>query len=117
MVLATAALILPSFLIIVLLSGLFLTWEGNHLVRGAMAGLTAGVVGLMLAVVWALVKKFPRRWYYYMSTSCALLASLYLKLNPIWLVLLGGGQERSRYWFKEFVLNQDLETQLTSERM
>ena len=90
MILATIALILPSFLIIVLLSGLFLSWEGSNIVRGAMAGLTAGVVGLMLAVVWDLVKKFPHRWYYYASAACALLASLLLKVNPIWLVLLGG---------------------------
>lgn len=91
MVLATLALVLPSFLLIVLFAGLFLTFENNNLVHGAMEGLTAGVVGLMLAVVWDLVKKLPHRWYYYLSASFALLASLVLKLNPIWLVLLGAG--------------------------
>lgn len=91
MVIATSALVLPSFLIIILLSGIFLTWESSNLVHGAMAGLTAGVIGLMLAVVWELIKKIPQRWYYYLGAVCALLASLLLKLNPIWLVLLGGG--------------------------
>jgi len=90
MLLATFALIFPSFLIIVLLAGLFLTWENNYLVQGALTGLTAGVVGLMIAVVWNLVKKFPR-WYYYLSAISALVAGLYLKINPIWLVLLGAG--------------------------
>ena len=91
MIIATSALILPSFLLIILLSGIFLTWESNYLVHGAMAGLSAGVIGLMIGVVWDLIKKMPRRLYYYLSAICALLASLILKLNPIWLVLLGGG--------------------------
>lgn len=91
MVIAISALVLPSFLLIILLSGIFLTWESSYLVHGAMAGLIAGVIGLMLAVVWDLIKKIPHRLYYYVITICALLASLMLNLNPIWLVLLGGG--------------------------
>ena len=99
MVLATTALVLPSFLIIILLAGLFLSLEGNYLVRGAMAGLTAGVIGLMLAVVWDFIKKFTNRWYYYASALLALVLSIYFKLNPIWLVLFGGLTGAAKFWF------------------
>ncbi|AFM41662.1 chromate transport protein ChrA [Desulfosporosinus acidiphilus SJ4] len=104
MVLATAALLFPSFLLIVTLAGIFLRLEGNYLVRGAMEGLTSGVVGLMLAVVWDLVKRFPHRWYYYLSATCALAASLLLKLNPIWLVLLGAGTGAFKFFIQRIFL-------------
>jgi len=90
MLIATTALILPSFFLIVLLAGLFFTWQHNPILIGAMAGLTAGVVGLMLAVVWKLARRLPQRWYYYASGAAAFLLSFFSGVNPIWLVLLGG---------------------------
>ncbi|HUW65194.1 MAG TPA: chromate transporter [Spirochaetia bacterium] len=89
MLLATGALIMPSFLLILLLAGALLAWEGVPVVRGALEGLTAGVVGLMLAVAWELTEKFPHRWYYYAMGAAALAASFFLHLDPIWLILAG----------------------------
>lgn len=89
MLLATAALILPSFLLILLLAGFFLAWQHNPLVAGALKGLTAGVVGLMLAVVWELIEKFPNHWYYYATGAVALGLGFFWHVNPIWLVILG----------------------------
>jgi chromate transporter len=91
MIIATAALILPSFVLILLLAGLFLTWQNNVIVRGALEGLTAGVVGLLLAVVWELIKKAPRHWCCLVVGLAALSTGLAFSLNPIWLVLMGGG--------------------------
>jgi chromate transporter len=90
MVLATAALILPSFIITTLLAGLFLAWQNNPMVNGALEGLTAGVVGLLLAVTWSLVKKAPRHWCCLVVGLAALVLGLALPVNPIWLVLMGG---------------------------
>jgi chromate transporter len=89
MLLAAGALILPSFVLILLLAGALLAWQGVPLVAGAMEGLTAGVVGLMLAVAWELVEKFPRHWYYYAMGAAALAASFFLHPNPVWLILAG----------------------------
>jgi chromate transporter len=90
MVLATTALILPSFIIITLLAGLFLAWQNNPMVTGAIEGLTAGVVGLLLAVVWSLIKKAPCHWCCFAVGLVALVLGLTLPINPIWLVLMGG---------------------------
>ena len=90
MVLATTALILPSFVLIIILAGLFFAWQNNPMVKGALEGLTAGVVGLLLAVVWDLVKKTPRHWCCFVVGVAALVLGFAFPLNPIWLVLAGG---------------------------
>lgn len=89
MVLATAALILPSFILILVLAGALMAWQGEPLVIGALEGLTAGVIGLMLGVAWELAEKFPHRWYYYSLGIAALAASYFLGVHPIWLILAG----------------------------
>ena len=90
MISATAALILPSFVLIIALTGLFLAWQNNPVVQSAMKGLTAGVVGLLIAVVWDIGKGVPKHWYCFAVGITALLLGLAFPVNPIWLVLLGG---------------------------
>ena len=102
MIVATAALIMPSFFLILLLAGLFFTWQHNPVLIGAMQGLTAGVVGLMLAVVWKLARKLPQRWYYYASGALAFLLSFFTGINPIWLVLLGGASGAVKFFAQKF---------------
>ena len=97
MLLATMALIVPSFFLILFLASLFFAWQHNPILNGAMEGLTAGVVGLMLAVVWKLVRKLPKRWYYYASGALAFLLSFFSGVNPIWLVLLGGASGATKF--------------------
>jgi chromate transporter len=90
MIFATIALILPSFALITLLAGLFLAWEDNPMVKGALQGLTAGVVGLLIAVVWSLAKRAPRHWCCFVVGITALLIGFTFSINPIWLILSGG---------------------------
>ncbi|MGC8491633.1 MAG: chromate transporter [Syntrophobacteraceae bacterium] len=90
MIAATLALIFPSFLLIVALAGAFLAWENNPVVRFAMEGLTAGVVGLLFAVAWDMVRRIPGHWCCFATGIIALLLGLFFPVNPIWLVLLGG---------------------------
>ncbi|MGC9195877.1 MAG: chromate transporter [Syntrophobacteraceae bacterium] len=90
MIAATIALVLPSFLLIVALAGVFLAWENNLVVESAVKGLTAGVVGLLIAVVWDMVKRIPGHWCCFSVGIAALLLGLFFPINPIWLVLMGG---------------------------
>ncbi len=90
MIAATSALILPSFVLIIALAGLFLAWQNNPVVQSAMKGLTAGVVGLLIAVTWDIAKGVPRHWYSFAVGITALFLGLAFPVNPIWLVLLGG---------------------------
>lgn len=102
MVVATAALILPSFLLILALAGAFLTWQNNPVVESAMEGLTAGVVGLLFAVVWDLAKRAPRHWCCFAVGIAALLLGLAFPVNPIWLVLMGGLAGAIKVWVAAF---------------
>lgn len=90
MILATLALILPSFVIILALAGLFLVWQNHPQVKGALEGLTAGVVGLLVSVVWDLIKKAPRHWCCLAVGMTAFVIGFIFPVNPIWLVLMGG---------------------------
>lgn len=90
MIAATIALVLPSFLLIVALAGVFLAWQNNPVVKSAMEGLTAGVVGLLISVVWDMAKRIPGHWCCFAVGMAALLLGLVFPINPIWLVLLGG---------------------------
>lgn len=98
MIVATAALLLPSFLLIVLLAGMFLAWEDHPMVQSAMKGLTAGVVGLLIAVAWDLIKRAPRHWCCLAVGAATLLLGLAFPVNPIWFVLLGGAAGGLREW-------------------
>jgi chromate transporter len=89
MIAATIALVLPSFLLIVALAGVFLAYENNPVVESAVKGLTAGVVGLLIAVVWDMVKRIPGHWCCFSVGIAALLVGLVFPVNPIWLVLMG----------------------------
>ncbi len=100
MVMATLALILPSFLLIVALAGVFLAWENNPFVKSAMEGLTAGVVGLLIAVVWDMAKRIPRHWCCFSVGIAALVLGLAFPVNPIWLVLMGGLTGAARVWLE-----------------
>ena len=98
MVLATTALILPSFVLIMGLAGLFLAWQDNTVVQSSMKGLTAGVVGLLIAVVWDLVKRAPTHWCCLVIGVVAFLLELAFSINPIWLILMGGMAGAIKVW-------------------
>ncbi|MHC1745113.1 MAG: chromate transporter [Syntrophobacteraceae bacterium] len=100
MIVATTALLLPSFVLVVLLAGFFLAWEDNPMVQSAMEGLTAGVVGLLIAVAWDLVKRAPRHWCCLAVGVAALLLGLAFPVNPIWLVLMGGAAGGLKVWIE-----------------
>ena len=98
MVLATTALILPSFVLIMGLAGLFLAWQDNTVVQSSMKGLTAGVVGLLIAVVWDLIKRAPTHWCCLVIGVMAFLLELAFAINPIWLILMGGMAGAIKVW-------------------
>ena len=98
MIVATAALLLPSFLLIIFLAGAFLAWQHHPMVQSAMEGLTAGVVGLLIAVAWDLIKRAPRHWCCLAVGAAALLLGLVFPVNPIWLVVMGGAAGGLKTW-------------------
>lgn len=54
-----------------------------------MKGLTAGVVGLLIAVAWEIAKRVPKHWCCFAVGITTLLLGLAFPVNPVWLALLG----------------------------
>ena len=89
---ATIALILPSLILMILISRLFMRYMNTRPVRSVFAGLRPAVVGLLAAATLLLCNaenfSTPTEDLWQFSVSCALFAATafgtgYLKINPI----------------------------------
>lgn len=101
--LATLAVILPSFILILLMAKLFLALEKNKYFIGGMNGLKAAVVGLILAALVTLAKTvfFPGALSFAVFGGAAFWAFLILlgfdiflsvkKMHPILILLISAG--------------------------
>jgi len=98
-VIATAAVVLPSFILMLTISKFFLKYQHHPLVASVFAGLRPAVVGLLAAAALVLmnVENFgsPTQSTYQFAISCALflvafIATFKYKANPILLILLCG---------------------------
>lgn len=89
---ATFALVLPSLILMILISKMFMKYMKTHLVQSIFVGLRPAVVGLLAAATLLLCNKenfstpFENPWQFFIS--CALLIATafgtgYLKINPI----------------------------------
>lgn len=89
---ATVALVLPSLILMILISRMFMRYMNTHAVRSVFAGLRPAIVGLLAAATLLLCNKenfstpFENPWQF--GISCALFAATafgtgYLKINPI----------------------------------
>ena len=88
----TIALILPSLILMILISRLFMRYMNTRPVRSVFAGLRPAVVGLLAAATLLLCNaenfSTPTEDLWQFSVSCALFAATafgtgYLKINPI----------------------------------
>ena len=89
---ATISLILPSLILMILISRLFMRYMNTRPVRSVFAGLRPAVVGLLAAATLLLCNaenfSTPAEDLWQFSVSCALFAATafgtgYLKINPI----------------------------------
>ena len=89
---ATVALVLPSFILMVLISRMFLKYMRSALVRDVFAGLRPAVVGLLAAATLLLcnAENFGapqlNPWQFYISVflfAASFVGVMWLKINPI----------------------------------
>ena len=96
---ATFALVLPSLILMILISKMFMKYMNTPLVQSVFKGLRPAVVGLLAAATLLLCNKenfstpSENPWQFWIS--CALLASTafgtgYLKINPIHMICYAG---------------------------
>ena len=96
---ATFALILPSLVLMILISKMFMKYMKTRLVQSIFVGLRPAVVGLLAAATLLLCNKenfstpYENPWQF--CISCALLIATafgtgYLKINPIRMICYAG---------------------------
>lgn len=90
-VVATLAVCLPSFIIVLLVAHVFTKFRRNQYVESAFAGLRPATVGLILAAALLLVNK--ENFVDYKSViifAAAFLLTLFAKVHPILLIVIAG---------------------------
>ena len=96
---STFALVLPSLILMILISKMFMKYMNTHLVQSIFIGLRPAVVGLLAAATLLLCNKenfstpMENPWQFFIS--CALLIATafgtgYLKINPIRMICYAG---------------------------
>ena len=88
---ATAAVVLPSFLIVLTICKMFERFKTSKIFQGVMSGLKPAVVGLIGAAAILLItpENFPD-WTSWLLFGAAFVASWFFKMSPILIILLGG---------------------------
>jgi len=87
--LATIGVVLPAFLAILLMATLFYTYRTHPLVESVFRGIRPAVFGLIAAALFSLAKGgMIVDWKAGVIAMLVFFALLYLKIHPIWLILL-----------------------------
>ena len=85
---ATLGTVLPSFLIILAISGILREFQENVYVQYAFRGIRAGVLALILKAMWGMYKKCKKSIPAYIVMAAAFVLVAFLKVKVI-LVIIG----------------------------
>lgn len=78
---ATFGVVLPSFVIILLISFVLRQFQDVVVVQYAFNGIRVGVLALLLKALWNMYKKSPKGWAAYVVMAAAFVLTAILKLN------------------------------------
>ena len=84
---ATVGVVLPSFLIILLLSFVLQQFQQLALVRFAFQGIRAGVLALLCKSLWTMYRKSPKGWPAYVAMGGAFILTAFTPVNVIFVIL------------------------------
>jgi chromate transporter len=87
---ATAGIMLPSMLLTLAAYHGIERWRDTRLVRSFREGMAPVTIGLMLASGWVIASSTDRDWRGGLLTAATVLLVLSTRLNPLWLIGLGG---------------------------
>lgn len=88
---ATIGVVLPAFLAILLVARFFYTYRTQPPVKAVFRGIRPAVIGLIAAALFSLAKGgMIIDWKAGVTASLVFFAVLYLRIHPIWLILLCG---------------------------
>ncbi len=87
---ATIGVILPSFIVILLISIFFINFFQISPVKKFLIGILAGVVGEITYIILEILKKSGGNIFYLSIMFLSLVELLVLRVNPILVILIGG---------------------------
>lgn len=85
---ASLGAVLPSFVIILLIAMLFTGIKDNPVVMKIFRGIRPVAVGLILVPAVNLARKGCRRWWAWAICAASFIAVAFLKISPIYIILL-----------------------------
>lgn len=85
---ATFGVILPSFVIISIISGILQQFQELNAVRYAFIGIRAGVLALILKALWGMYRKCPKHPMAYIIAAVAFVLVAVLNVNVMPVILL-----------------------------
>ena len=84
---ATLGVVLPSFSIILLISYVLREFQQIRAVQYAFQGIRAGVLALIAKALWTMYRKSPKNWAAYVVMAGAFVASAFLKVSVLLIIL------------------------------
>ena len=80
--------VLPSLVIILLIAMFFTEFKDNDIVRRIFQGVRPAAVALILVPAVRMAKSGCRQWWTWLIALAALLGVAFLKVSPIWIILV-----------------------------
>ncbi len=84
---ATLGVVLPSFVIIYLLSFVLRQFQDLQAVKYAFVGIRAGVLALLFKSLWSMYQKSPKGWAGYAVMAGAFLVSTFVDINLLFVII------------------------------
>jgi len=84
---ATLGVVLPSFVIILLLSFVLQQFQELRAVQYAFQGIRAGVLALLVKSLWTMYKKSPKGWAAYLVMGMSFLLTVFFDFNVIFVII------------------------------
>lgn len=84
---ATMGVVLPSFAIILGISYVLEAFQNLKVVQYAFNGIRAGVLALLFKALYTMYKKSPKGWAAYVVMTGAFLATAFLKINVLYVII------------------------------
>lgn len=84
---ATLGVVLPSFVIIVVISGILREFKDAPAVRYAFQGIRAGVLALLIKALHSMFKKAPKNAVSYIIMGAAFILAAVFKVNVLFVIL------------------------------
>ncbi len=85
---STLGLVLPSFLIIILLSSFLDILQDNVIFQNAFFGIRAAVVALILKTFVSMYKEFPKKLFTYIILATTFVSVLLLNIKAIYMIIV-----------------------------